>query len=76
MICEVAILIHTDIYLQTDFLQYEQGNDILRFIINNGMVKYAKEKEYISWSISQTINDMELPPKVFRKIIKEDDEEF
>lgn len=24
--------------LQMDYLQYEQGNDILRFIINNGMV--------------------------------------
>ncbi len=40
-----------------------------------GIFKYAKEQEYISWSISQTINDMELPKKVFRKIIKEDDEE-
>lgn len=40
-----------------------------------GIFKYAKEKEYISWSVSQTINDMELPQKVFRKIIKEDDEE-
>ncbi|MCM1232289.1 MAG: site-specific integrase [Ruminococcus flavefaciens] len=40
-----------------------------------GIFKYAKEKEYISWSISQTINDMELPSKAFRKVIKEDNEE-
>ena len=29
----------------------------------------------MSWSISQTINDMELPKKAFHKVIKEDDEE-
>lgn len=40
-----------------------------------GIFKYAKEKGYISWSISQTINDMDLPKKAFRKVIKEDDEE-
>lgn len=40
-----------------------------------GIFKYAKEKEYLSWSISQTINDMELPKKAFHKVIKEDDEE-
>lgn len=40
-----------------------------------GIFKYAKEKEYISWSISQTIGDMEIPRKAFRKVIKEDDEE-
>lgn len=40
-----------------------------------GIFKYAKEKEYVSWSISQTINDMELPKKAFHKVIKEDDEE-
>lgn len=40
-----------------------------------GMFKYAKEKGYISWSISQTVNDMELPRKAFRKVVKEDDEE-
>lgn len=26
-----------------------------------GIFKYVKEKEYISWSVSQTTNDMELP---------------
>lgn len=40
-----------------------------------GIFKYAKEKGYITWSISQTISDMELPKKTFRKVIKEDDEE-
>lgn len=40
-----------------------------------GIFKYAKEKEYVSWSITQTINDMELPKKAFHKVIKEDDEE-
>lgn len=40
-----------------------------------GIFKYAKEKGYISWSISQTVGDMELPKKAFRKVIKEDDEE-
>ena len=40
-----------------------------------GIFKYAKEKQYVSWSISQTINDMELPKKAFHKVIKEDDEE-
>lgn len=40
-----------------------------------GIFKYAKEKEYINWSISQTVNDMEIPRKSFRKVIKEDDEE-
>lgn len=40
-----------------------------------GIFKYAKEKEYISWSISQTINDMDLPKKSFYKVIKEDNEE-
>lgn len=40
-----------------------------------GIFKYAKEKEYISWSISQTIGDMEIPRKAFRKVVKEDDEE-
>lgn len=43
--------------------------------ITYGIFKYAKEKGYISWSISQTVNDMELPKKTFRKVIKEDDEE-
>jgi len=40
-----------------------------------GIFKYAKEKEYISWSISQTVNDIEIPRKAFKKVIKEDDEE-
>lgn len=40
-----------------------------------GIFKYAKEKGYISWSISQTVGDMELPKKAFRKVIKEDDDE-
>ena len=40
-----------------------------------GIFKYAKEKGYITWSISQTVNDMELPRKAFRKVVKEDDEE-
>lgn len=40
-----------------------------------GIFKYAKEKGYISWSISQTIGDMEIPRKAFHKVIKEDDEE-
>lgn len=40
-----------------------------------GIFKYAKEKGYITWSISQTVGDMELPHKAFRKVIKEDDEE-
>lgn len=40
-----------------------------------GIFKYAKEKGYVSWSISQTVSDMELPKKTFRKVIKEDDEE-
>lgn len=40
-----------------------------------GIFKYAKEKKYITWSISQTVGDMELPQKAFRKVIKEDDEE-
>lgn len=43
--------------------------------ITYGIFKYAKKKEYISWSISQTVGDMELPKKSFRKVIKEDDEE-
>lgn len=30
-----------DINLHTDYLQYGQGNDILRFIINNGMVNIS-----------------------------------
>lgn len=40
-----------------------------------GIFKYAKEMEYITWSISQTVNDMEIPKKSFRKVVKEDDEE-
>lgn len=40
-----------------------------------GIFKYAKEKGYINWSISQTIDDMEIPKKSFKKVIKEDDEE-
>ncbi len=43
--------------------------------ITYGIFKYSKEKGYITWSILQTIGDMELPRKVFRKVIKEDDEE-
>lgn len=43
--------------------------------ITNGIFKYAKEKGYIAWSISQTIGDMELPRRAFHKVIKEDDEE-
>lgn len=43
--------------------------------ITYGIFKYAKEKGYITWSISQTIGDMELPRKAFHKVIKEDDEE-
>ena len=30
-----------DINLHTDYLQYGQDNDILRFIINNGMVNIS-----------------------------------
>lgn len=40
-----------------------------------GIFKYAKEKGYITWSISQTVGNMELPQKAFRKVIKEDEEE-
>lgn len=40
-----------------------------------GIFKFAKEKGYITWSISQTINDMELPKKAFRRVVKEDNEE-
>lgn len=40
-----------------------------------GIFKYAKEEEYISWSISHIIGDMELSQRAFRKVIKEDDEE-
>lgn len=40
-----------------------------------GIFKCAKEKGYISWSISQTMGDMEIPKKAFHKVIKEDDEE-
>ena len=43
--------------------------------ITYGIFKYSKEKGYITWSISQTIGDMELPRKAFRKVIKEDEEE-
>ena len=40
-----------------------------------GIFKYAKEEEYISWSISYIVGDMELSQRAFRKVIKEDDEE-
>ena len=40
-----------------------------------GIFKYAKEKEYISWSISQIVGDMELSKRAFRKVIKEDEDE-
>ncbi len=40
-----------------------------------GIFKYAKENEYISWSISQVIGDMDIPKRAFKKVIKEDDEE-
>lgn len=40
-----------------------------------GIFKYAKEEEYISWSISHIVGDMELSQRSFRKVIKEDDEE-
>lgn len=43
--------------------------------ITYGIFKYAKEKGYITWSISQTIGDMEISRKAFRKVVKEDDEE-
>lgn len=43
--------------------------------ITYGIFKYAKEKGYIMWSISQTVGDMEISKKAFRKVIKEDDEE-
>lgn len=46
----------------------------LRTIIY-GIFKCAKKSNYINWSISQTINDMEIPKKAFRKVVKEDDEE-
>ena len=40
-----------------------------------GIFRCAKEEGYISWSISQTMGDMEIPRKAFNKVIKEDDEE-
>lgn len=40
-----------------------------------GIFRCAKEEGYISWSISQTMGDMEIPRKAFHKVIKEDDEE-
>lgn len=40
-----------------------------------GIFRCAKEEGYISWSISQTMGDMEIPKKAFHKVIKEDDEE-
>lgn len=43
--------------------------------ITYGIFKYAKEKGYIAWSISQTVGDMEVPRRAFHKVIKEDDEE-
>lgn len=40
-----------------------------------GIFRCAKEEGYITWSISQTMGDMEIPRKAFNKVIKEDDEE-
>lgn len=40
-----------------------------------GIFKYAKEMEYISWSISNVVGDMELSQRAFRKVVKEDDDE-
>lgn len=40
-----------------------------------GIFKYAKEKDYVNWSITLTIGDLEIPRKAFRKVIKEDEEE-
>lgn len=40
-----------------------------------GIFRCAKEEGYITWSISQTMGDMEIPKKAFHKVIKEDDEE-
>lgn len=40
-----------------------------------GIFRCAKKEGYISWSISQTMGDMEIPRKAFHKVIKEDDEE-
>lgn len=40
-----------------------------------GIFRCAKEEGYITWSISQTMGDMEIPRKAFHKVIKEDDEE-
>ena len=51
-----------------------KGYSNLRTLIF-GIFKYAKEMEYINWSISQTVDDIEIPRKSFRKIVKEDDEE-
>lgn len=44
-------------------------------LITSGMFKHAKKKKYISWSISELINDMDISRKAFKKIIKEDYEE-
>lgn len=40
-----------------------------------GIFRCAKEEGYITWSIFQTMGDMEIPRKAFHKVIKEDDEE-
>lgn len=37
--------------------------------------KYAKKHKLISWSITNTIKDMDISRKAFQKIIKEDNEE-
>lgn len=40
-----------------------------------GIFRLAKKKHYISYSITEIINDIEISRKSFRKIIKDDDEQ-
>lgn len=44
-------------------------------LITSGLFKQAKKKKYITWSISELINDMDISRKAFKKVIKEDCEE-
>lgn len=39
-----------------------------------GIFKYAKKKKYISFSITEVINDIEISRKAFRKVKKDDEE--
>ncbi|MCM1253249.1 MAG: tyrosine-type recombinase/integrase [Clostridium sp.] len=40
-----------------------------------GIFRLAKKKHYITYSITEIVNDIEISRKSFRKIIKEDDEQ-